>query len=92
MMLSSCPDASEGNGREAVEAARKACELSEWKEPLCLVTLAEAYGDSGDFVLACQYQTQALSVTNWPAPQRAEMEERLQLYGKGKPYHEALPK
>jgi tetratricopeptide (TPR) repeat protein len=90
MMLSSCPDASVRDGKEAVEAARKACELSDWKEPLCLVTLAEAYADSGDFKQAVKYQKQALAMTDWPAPQRDELQRRLALYQQGKPYHEAI--
>jgi tetratricopeptide (TPR) repeat protein len=90
MMLSSCPGASVRDQQEAVEAAQKACELTGWKEPLCLVTLAEAYANSGDFEQALKYQKQALAMTDWPAPQRDEMQRRLALYQQGKPYHEAV--
>ena len=90
MMLSCCPGASVRGEQEAVEAARKACELSEWKDPLCLATLAEAFANSGDFEQAVRFQKQALAMTDWPASQRDEMRRRLALYQQGKPYREAI--
>ena len=90
MMLYSCPDASVRDEQEAVEAAQKACELTGWKEPLCLVTLADANAESGDFKQAVKCEKQALAMTDWPAPERAGMQQRLELYQEGKPYHEAI--
>ncbi len=54
-----CPDASFRNGRRAVADARKACELTKWKDPACLDTLAAAYAETGDFDSAVRYEEQA---------------------------------
>ena len=43
-----CPDASVRDGKEAVEAGKKACELTDWKEWHCIGTLAAAYAEAGD--------------------------------------------
>ena len=48
-MLSACTDARYRDGRQAVEDATKACELTEWKSPLFLNGLASAYAEKGDF-------------------------------------------
>ncbi|MGC8639205.1 MAG: tetratricopeptide repeat protein [Isosphaeraceae bacterium] len=46
----------------AVKAARRACELSGWKDPSVLVSLAAALAESGDFENAVAWQKQAVSL------------------------------
>jgi tetratricopeptide (TPR) repeat protein len=50
------------NGGEAVKLAKRACELTGWKEWASISSLAGAYAETGDFALAVKYQQQALSM------------------------------
>ncbi len=43
------PDAKIRDGEQAVVLATRACELTNWKEPHCLTTLAAAYSEEADF-------------------------------------------
>ena len=72
---------------QALEHAKKACELSGWKNPYYLDTLAAAYAISGDFDAAVLWQLKALeSPEAFSKDERAEVKFRLRLYEKGKPY------
>jgi tetratricopeptide (TPR) repeat protein len=88
LMLATCPEASARDGKEAVVAAKKACELSEWQMPPYIASLAAAYAEAGDFKQAVKYQQQALAMPGWPETSRDDMQKRLQLYQQGKPFHE----
>ena len=48
-VLATSPDDSVRDGKRAIELATKACELTEYKEPHILSTLAAAYAETGDF-------------------------------------------
>lgn len=83
-LLATAPDPSIRNGKRAVELAREACELTEWKDANHIDTLAAAYARSGDFASAVKWQTKALED---PAFRKAtQARERLALYRAGKPY------
>jgi len=72
------------DGRRAVETALKACELSEWKNPTYLDTLAASYARAGNFSDAVRWQHKALES---PRPADAEaFAQRLRLYEEGKPW------
>lgn len=47
--LATSPDASVRNGKEAIEHATRACELTQQSQPVFLVTLAAAYAEAGQF-------------------------------------------
>jgi len=47
--LATCPEDRFRNGMEAVSAAKRACEVSQWKSFGCHDTLAVAYAEAGDF-------------------------------------------
>src|SRR5262249_37562366 len=49
------------DGKRAVEAATRACELTDWKDPELVDTLAAAYAEFGDFDKAVEYQKKAVS-------------------------------
>ena len=72
------------NGKKAVELALKACELSDWKNPGYLDTLAAAYARVGDFGNAVKWQEKALE-----SPELAnntEAQQRLNFYRERKPW------
>jgi tetratricopeptide (TPR) repeat protein len=84
-LLATCPEAKYRNGQRAVEGATKACELSQWKDPTHLDTLAAAYAESGDFAKAVEWQEKANTLfTDHKLKKPAEA--RLQLYRDKKPY------
>jgi tetratricopeptide (TPR) repeat protein len=85
-LLATCPDEKHCDGKAAVTAATKACELSKWKNPDWLDTLAAAYARAGDFDEAAKYESQAIE--HAPEAQRSDMNARLELYRSGKAYQE----
>lgn len=77
------------DGKRAVEAALKACELDHWSEWTCVATLAAAYAESGDFDKAVQYQERAIAMDIRPEHKdKVNAQERLELYKARKPYRE----
>ena len=83
-----CPDPSARNGRDAVSAATKACELSQWHDGGLIDTLAAAWAEAGDFKRAIQFQEQALRTGDPGEPARKEMQARLSLYHQSQPFRE----
>ena len=83
--LATCSDDSQRNGKQAVEYARQACDLTSWKEKNFIGTLAAAYAESGDYDRAITYQLDAL---NRPGdyPDQQVLMNALQLYRDHKPY------
>jgi tetratricopeptide (TPR) repeat protein len=82
-----CPDARMRNGKRAVEAALKACELSYWKNWGYIDTLAAAHGECGQFDDAVKYEKWALQMETG-GTEHTKMEQRLSLYEQHKPYRE----
>lgn len=83
-----CPDSSLRNGKEAISAATKACELSQWKQWSWIDTLAAAYAENGDFEPAVKFQQQAMATGQPTDSEQKEMQERLALYKQSKTYRE----
>lgn len=81
-----CPVERCRDGKKAVELARYACELSQWKDAWCLDVLGAAYAESGDFENAAKYAQQALDRAS--EADRPEINERLKLYAANKPYRD----
>jgi tetratricopeptide (TPR) repeat protein len=77
------------DGKQAIELARKACQLSQWKEPLYLDTLAAAYAEIGDFDKAIAHQKKALEDTEYEKRYGAEGRKRLELYSQKTPYRDS---
>ncbi len=73
---------------KAVEYARKACELSGWKEPGHLDTLAVAYAAAGQFAEAVQWQQQAVERAD--EGDKEDYRIRLALYEADKPYEASI--
>jgi tetratricopeptide (TPR) repeat protein len=101
-ILATCHEPEFRNGRLAVTEATRACELSHWRDPDALDTLAAACAEVGDFTAAVQWQTEALKLIRQHAPsllqQKASssgggqrglgFEDRLSFYKSRKPTRE----
>jgi len=90
-MQATCPAAEARKGAQAVKLATRACELTEWREPMHVDTLAAAYAETGDFESAIKWQKEAIHLLTAkdPAEWPAQFEARLKLYELGKPYIES---
>lgn len=88
-LLATCPQPHFRDGKQAVGYATKACELTHWKDPSTLDTLAAAYAEAGDFDHAVKWETQFLALADLSAKDEADGKIRLALYQGRKPYHEA---
>jgi tetratricopeptide (TPR) repeat protein len=82
------PDARLRDARTALTSATRACELTQYRDPACLETLAAAEAESGRFANAVKRQAQALALLPQGSPARASVAARLALYQAGKPYHQ----
>ena len=86
-LRATCPDAEIRNGKEAVELALRACELSEWKDWGIIDTLAAAYAEEDNFEEAIKYQKQVLQIRK-SSNDNDRAKERLALYEKHRPFRE----
>jgi tetratricopeptide (TPR) repeat protein len=77
-----CPDVGCRNGNKALEAARKAYELT--KGPAEMAALAAAHSELGHFDKALEFQRKAVDLA--PAEEKKPYRERLKLYESEKPY------
>jgi tetratricopeptide (TPR) repeat protein len=87
-ILATCPLAAFRDGGKAVEHAKTACVLSEWKSPNALRILAAAYGELGDFENAVKWESQFLGAPDQISKATLNAESRLSLYHAHKPYRE----
>jgi Flp pilus assembly protein TadD len=86
-VLASGPDRVR-DGKQAVEHATRACELTNWKSPGCIAALGVACAEVGDFAKAAEYQNKALSFPAYEKKHGKAARERLQLYAQKKPYRD----
>ncbi len=91
-LRATCPRAPMRNGKEAVEAATKACSLSDWTRWEWIDTLAAACAETGDFKRAVAYQKRALAMSAVSVEDRGMMQRRLSLYEQKQPYRQGRGK
>jgi tetratricopeptide (TPR) repeat protein len=83
-----CSESTIRDGKEAVAAARKACELTDWKQWSWIDTLAAAYAEAGDFKRALELEEQALRTGHPGESDQKEMRERIALYKQSRPFRD----
>jgi protein O-mannosyl-transferase len=78
------------NGPEAVRLAEHACELTQYREPLLIGTLAAAYAEAGRFpeAVATAEKAEQLATAAGQTAVAAKNRQLLELYRAGKTYHE----
>jgi tetratricopeptide (TPR) repeat protein len=76
------------DGKQAVEHATRACELTGWRNPNAINTLGVACAEVGDFDRAAAYQKRALTYPAYERAYGAEARRRLDLYARKKPYRD----
>jgi tetratricopeptide (TPR) repeat protein len=91
-IIATCPEGKYRDGKKAVNEATRACELTEWKSPTCLETLAAAAAESGDFEAAAKWQSKAIELLNDDDETKARFRDRLELFRKRQPYRDVSQK
>ncbi len=99
-ILATCNNNRVRDGNRAVREAIRACELTNWRDPDCIDTLAAAYAEIGDYPLAVQWQKKAIELLRQNVPsalQRAMdfngrrgvgFDDRLAFYKRNRPTRE----
>ena len=83
-LLATCPDERCRDARRALSNARRACELSDWKDFNTLATLAAAHAEADQFTEAIKRQAEAIELA--PPRVKEHFRLRLNLYSAGKPF------
>lgn len=86
------PQAELRNGKQAIEFAMTACELTGWKNPFPLSTLAAAYAEDGQFDRAIEWHKKAMASADFPPTKLDRARERLKFYEQEEPYRDVKDK
>ncbi|MFC1766693.1 LamG-like jellyroll fold domain-containing protein, partial [Planctomycetota bacterium] len=83
------PDPDIRDAKKAVEAASRACELTDWEDHETVNILAAACSEAGDLEDAVKWQNTALEMLpeDCPAAFKAHYQAELEHYESGKPYN-----
>ncbi len=89
-LLATTPDSDIRDGPRAVQLAQHACELTDYKQTICVGTLAAAYAEAGRFDDAIVTAQKAcdLAAQHGEADLLRKNQELLKLYRSHQPYHE----
>ena len=87
-LLATCPDGQVRNAAEAIQHAQRAIDLRTVPSWLSYSTMAAALAEKGDFTLAAEMETKALSLSH----SNKQLMERMRLYRNKQPYRSPSPK
>ena len=87
--LSTSLEDSVRDGKRALELGLEACELTEYKKPHILSTLAAAYAETGQYEKAVEWSEKAVELgRESKEPQLEQLEAELESYRKKEPWRE----
>lgn len=89
-VLSTSPDDKVRDGKRALEVAKKACEVTDYKMGHIVSTLAAAHAETGDFAEALKIAEQAAKLATLPDLKR-QVNAEIEHYKAKKPFREAKP-
>lgn len=88
-VLSTSPKDEVRDGKRAIELATKACEVTDYKAPHIISTLAAAYAETGDFENAIKWSKKCVELGEKDLPEQIEqLRDELKHYEEGKPFRE----
>jgi protein O-mannosyl-transferase len=89
-MLATAADAGLRSGAEAVQLARRACELTQYQQAALVTTLSAAYAEAGRFpeAIATAQKARDLATASGQTNVATRVEALLKLYQSGSPYRE----
>jgi tetratricopeptide (TPR) repeat protein len=87
-ILSTHPKTEIRAGPEALDVAKRACILTQWKHPKPIATLAAANAETGNYQEALRLAQQALDLTKASGGDTARLEKMIKAFQAGKPYRE----
>ena len=88
--LATCPDGAFRNGALAIEKAKKACGLTDYRDWYQLDTLAAAFAETGDFESAVKWAKQALEIA--PADKKKICQQQLKRFENQQPFRSQVGK
>jgi tetratricopeptide (TPR) repeat protein len=83
-----CREAKFRNGKEAIQLAGKACQLSHFADWNKVDTLAAAFAEAGDFEEAIKCEKQAMAMESFPADHKKSAQEHLKAYERHRAWRE----
>jgi tetratricopeptide (TPR) repeat protein len=86
-----CSQVAFRDGKDAVQNATKACQLSQWQNINQIDTLAAASAEAGDFANAIKWETQVMQSSDLAPEDVTTARERLSLYQTRQTYHRPPP-
>jgi tetratricopeptide (TPR) repeat protein len=87
-VLATSPDEKLRDGKRALELAKQACELTDYKEAHILSTLAAAYAETGDLEKAIEWSRKAVELGE--GEEKEALQKELDTYLKGEKVRELL--
>jgi tetratricopeptide (TPR) repeat protein len=80
------PDDKIRDAKQALADGKRACELTEWKDPFSLEAFAAACAEAGNFGNAVKYQKRVLDLEGESKANQCGARERLELYENKRPF------
>ncbi len=87
-VLATSPEDKLRDGKRAVQLGTQACELTDYKAPHILSTLASAYAEAGDFENAMKWSSKSVEIAE-DSEMKTQLGKELESYKNKKPWREA---
>lgn len=84
-LLATCPDPQFRDGKEAIELAKRACDLTDYLDPRHIEELSAAYAEAGDFGAAIRQIEHAIAISGDDAAGEQRRRSQLREYREARP-------